>query len=159
MRSIVVERVAVTSFTEFVRETEPRLKVALSAAFGPELGVEATAHALAYGWEHWDRVKELDNPAGYLWGVGRNHALRLTTQSRRLAVFDSVPAATLPWVEPALPAALGRLTERQRVCVLLVKGLGWTFTEAADLLGIAVPSVQKHVDRGMAHLRRELGVD
>ena len=57
----MVEAVAVTSFTEFVRETEPRLKLALSAAFGRELGVEAPAHALAYGWEHWDRVKDLQN--------------------------------------------------------------------------------------------------
>lgn len=155
----MVERVAVTSFTDFVRETEPRLKVALSAAFGPELGVEATAHALAYGWEHWDRVRDLQNPAGYLWGVGRNHARRSAKRRRRLVPFESVPAVGLPWVEPALPAALGRLTERQRVSVLLVKGLGWTFAEVADLLGIAVPSVQKHVDRGMDHLRRELGVD
>ena len=155
----MVERVAVTSFTEFVRATEPRLKVALSAAFGPELGVEATAHALAYGWEHWGRVRELGNPAGYLWAVGRNHALRLAKRRRRLVVFDSVPPAALPWVEPALPTALDRLTERQRVCVLLVKGFGWTLAETADLLGISVPSVQKHVDRGMDHLRRELGVD
>ena len=148
-----------TSFTEFVRDTEPRLKMALSAAFGPDLGVEGTAHALAYGWEHWARVRELGNPAGYLWGVGRNHVLRLARRRRRLVVFGSVPSAALPWVEPALPAALGHLTERQRVCVLLVKGLGWTLAETADLLGIAVPSVQKHVDRGMDHLRRELGVD
>lgn len=110
----MVEAVAVTSFTEFVRETEPRLKLALSAAFGRELGVEATAHALAYGWEHWDRVRDLPNPAGYLWGVGRNYARRSAMRRRRVALFESVPAVGLPWVEPALPVALGRLTERQR---------------------------------------------
>ena len=154
----MVERVVLASFTEFVRETEPRLKLAMCAAFGPETGVEGTAHALAYGWEHWERVSALPNPAGYLWGVGRNHARRLTRRRRRTALFESVPVDDLPWVEPALPSALARLTERQRVSVLLVCGLDWTLGEVADLLGIAVPTVQKHVERGMGHLRRELGV-
>ena len=44
------------AFTEFVREVEPRLRLALVAAFGADAGVEATAEALAYGWEHWDSV-------------------------------------------------------------------------------------------------------
>lgn len=43
--------VAVNSFTEFVREVEPRLKRALVAAFGREVGMDALAEALAYGWE------------------------------------------------------------------------------------------------------------
>jgi predicted RNA polymerase sigma factor len=72
--------VAVTSetqsetFTEFFREAEPRLRRALAAAAGIEAGREATAEALAYGWEHWDRVGSMENPAGYLYRVGRSKA-------------------------------------------------------------------------------------
>jgi hypothetical protein len=35
------------AFTRFVKETEPRLSYALAAAYGPEVGAEATADALA----------------------------------------------------------------------------------------------------------------
>jgi hypothetical protein len=68
---VVVDRIALDSFTEFVRGVEPRLRVGLCLAFGRETGLEATSYALAYGWENWDRVSQLANPAGYLWGVGR----------------------------------------------------------------------------------------
>ena len=60
------------TFTEFVREREPRLKVALCAAYGEDLGMEATAEALAFAWEHWERVSGKANPAGYIFGVGRD---------------------------------------------------------------------------------------
>lgn len=151
----MVERIAVDSFTEFFRETEPGLKFALCAAFGREVGVEAAAHALAYGWEHWERVGGLPNPAGYLWGVGRNRARRIRGRQRLL--FASVPTEDIPWVEPGLPSALARLSERQRVAVILVHGVDWTYAEVADLLGISVPTVQKHTERALARLRRKLG--
>ena len=66
----VTERVTADVFTEFVETVEPRLRLALVAAFGPDVGLEVTAEALAYAWENWDTVWESDNPAGYLWGVG-----------------------------------------------------------------------------------------
>ena len=107
------------SFTDFVRDTEPRLKHALVAAFGTDAGVEATSEALAFGWEHWESVRGRPNPAGYLFGVGRNKARRRV--SRRV-VFPAPPTGHEFWVEPGLPKALARLSEKQRVaqvCVLL----------------------------------------
>lgn len=44
----------VESYTEFVRDVEPRLKRALVAAFGIEAGLEAASEALAYGWDDLD---------------------------------------------------------------------------------------------------------
>jgi len=64
----------------------------------------------------------------------------------------------LPDVEPELPRALGRLTERQRVCVALVHAFGWTHQEVADLLDLSRSSVQNHVERGLNRLRSEMGV-
>jgi RNA polymerase sigma factor (sigma-70 family) len=61
-------------------------------------------------------------------------------------------------VEPALPQALQRLSERQRVCVVLVHGYGWTHQEVADLLGISPSSVQNHAQRGLARLRDAIGM-
>lgn len=155
MRDHVIDQHDLTdSYTEFVGLMEPRLRHALCAAFGSDRGREATAEALAYGWEHWSRVREMDNPAGYLWGVGRNHARRM----RRIpVVLPPVPTGEMPWVEPSLAPALARLSEKQRLAVMLIHGLGWTHTEVAELLGVSKGTVQTHAKRGLAKLRRRVG--
>jgi DNA-directed RNA polymerase specialized sigma24 family protein len=142
------------SFTVFAREVEPRLRYALVAAVGQELGQEAACEALAYGWRHWDRIRDLKNPAGYLYRVGR----RSVRFDRRRVGFDPVDVGRLPDVEPGLPEAMRRLSERQRLAVFLAYGLGWTRREVADLLGISQNSVGAHLDRGLAKLRTALGV-
>ena len=144
------------SFTDFFRETEPRLRRALVAAFGVDVGAESTAEALAFGWEHWERVSRMQNPAGYLFGVGRNKARR--HRSKRPA-FPVPPVGHEFEVEPGLPEALSRLSDNQRVAVLLVYGDEWTWAEVADLLGVSVSTVQKHLERGMSKLRRSIGVE
>jgi RNA polymerase sigma factor (sigma-70 family) len=65
----------------------------------------------------------------------------------------------LPWIEPGLPKALSGLSERQREVVMLLHCFEWTLGEVADLLGMSKGSVQVHDRRGMARLRRELGVN
>ncbi len=148
--------VATDEFTEFFRTAEPRLRVALCAAFGIDLGGEASAEAFAFAWENWDRVRNTANPAGYLYAVGRNKARG--TLRRRIPLFPPVPTGDLPWVEPGLPAALGRLSERQRIIVMLLHSFDWTMSEVAGLLGMSKGTVQLHERRGMAKLRRDLGV-
>ena len=151
------EDTTVDSYSQFVAETEPRLKVALVAAFGREVGTEAVADALLYGWEHWERIRHMENPTGYLWTVGRNRARRLASRSPRL--FASVRVDRLPDVEPGLAPALEGLSERQRVSVLLVHGFEWTLAEVAELLGVSVSTVQKHTERAMSRLRRSLRIE
>jgi DNA-directed RNA polymerase specialized sigma24 family protein len=62
---------AADTFEAFVRNTEPRLRRALVAAYGPEQGRDAAAEALAYAWEHWDRLRQMANAPGYLFRVGQ----------------------------------------------------------------------------------------
>jgi len=38
-----------------------------------------------------------------------------------------------------------------------VHGFGWTLREVAELTGTSVSTVQNHLERGLAHLRRALG--
>jgi len=57
-----------------------------------------------------------------------------------------------------LQPALGSLSEAQRVSVVLVHGYGWTLREVAVLLGITVSTVQTHVERALAKLRKALEV-
>ena len=140
-----------------VGDAEPRLLHALTAAFGSAVGSEATSDALSWAWENWDRVSVKDNPLGYVYGVGRNKA-RQTNWWRRPLFFD-VPEQQLPNVEPGLPAAIAGLSEKQRIVVTLLYGYEWTMSEVAELLGTKKPTVQKHAERGLARLRKTLGVD
>lgn len=55
--------------------------------------------------------------------------------------------------EPRLRDCLRKLTERQRVCVVLILGYDWTLTEVADLLGITIATDQTHANRGLSNLR------
>jgi RNA polymerase sigma factor (sigma-70 family) len=64
----------------------------------------------------------------------------------------------MPDVEPGLPDAMARLSERQRVVVFLVYGLGWKRREVGELLGISTNSVGAHLSRGLIKLRSSLGV-
>jgi RNA polymerase sigma factor (sigma-70 family) len=148
-------RMTSDDFTEFFAEAEPRLRRAFVAAYGPERGREAAAEALTHAWEHWERVKEMDNAIGFLYRVGQSRS----RPRRRPRPFP--PAAETPdqWVEPQLPDALNRLSERERTAVVLIEGFGWTFREVADTIGVSVSSVQSYFERGLHKLRTALGVD
>jgi len=149
--------ILVDSFTEFVKLTEPRLRHALSSLFGTDLGKEMTAESLAYGWEHWDRVREMDNPPGYLYTVGRDRGRRLIARNR--PVLLAVDVQRLPWVEPQLAGALARLPERQRVVVMLLHSFQWSMSEVGELLGMSKSTVQTHSRRGLNRLRKQMGVE
>lgn len=144
-----------SSFTVFVSETEPRLRHALVARFGPDAGRDATAEALAYGWEHWAKVCAMANPAGYLFRVGQTYARRLR---RRPLHFPPAPEGGDPWVEPGLSAALEKLSDKQRAVVLLIHSYAWTQREVAEMLGVRTTTVQKHLERALAKLRTALEV-
>ena len=153
----MLQEVVASSFTEWALAAEPRLRHALTAAFGSQVGVDATAEALSLAWERWDQLKERDDPLGYVFGIGRNVARRSTKQ--RPPALMAVPADRLPDVEPGLPEAIARLSEQQRTVVGLLYGYEWTMSEVAELLGIAKTSVQNHAERALAQLRETLGVN
>jgi RNA polymerase sigma-70 factor (ECF subfamily) len=143
------------TYEEFVRRDGVRLRAGLVAAYGPEVGADAAAEALAYGFEHWDRVGGMDNPAGYLYRVGQSEARR---HFRATGYLPVAPAPGLPEFEPALAPAMESLTEPQRVGIVLVHALGWTQREAAELLDVDVSTLRTHIARAMVKLRAALEV-
>ena len=147
----------VDSFTNFVKLNEPRLRHALTALFGTELGKELTAESLAYGWEHWDRLQVMVNPPGYLYSVGKDRGRRLI--ARRRPVFLPVDVDRQPWVEPQLADALAGLSERQRVVVMLLHSFQYSMSEVGELLGMSKSTVNTHSRRGLDRLRKQLGVE
>lgn len=135
-----------------------RLRQVLVARFGWDDGIEAWLDAVAYAWEHRERLQAMSNPVGYLYRVAQSSARRQRRWGRRIDLPIPEPHR-LPDVEPALVRSLARLSERQRTAVLLVHAHGWTHEEAADVLGVDVSTLRNHLRRGLARLRRDLGVD
>ena len=151
-----VQDTHIDSFTEFVKEAEPRLRRALVARYGGQEGREAVAEALAYAWEYWDRIADMDNPVGYLYRVGRTRGTWGFKRPVRLP--RPQPHQDSTWFEPALPNVIEQLPARQRTAVMLVKAHGYTYDETSDLMGISRTSVQKHVERALDKLRKGLEV-
>jgi DNA-directed RNA polymerase specialized sigma24 family protein len=135
---------------------EPRLRRALVARYGIDLGSEVAADAIAWGVEHPDRLAEMQNPIGYLYRVGQSAARRHLRAGRLPLRF---PAETYGG-DAELPGdvfeELKRLQPDQRVAVLLVHGYGFTYREVAEMLSIRETAVTNHVHRGMKRLRRRL---
>jgi RNA polymerase sigma-70 factor (ECF subfamily) len=153
-----------TDFDEFVSDVEPRLRRALVAAYGADAGREAAADALAWAWQHWDRVRDMDNPAGYLWRVAQT-AVRTDARRRHreLAAVVEVELEPLdgprePRVEPALDGALADLSPQQRAAVLLVHGYGYSLSEAADALSCSISTLRNHLQRALRRLHAALEV-
>ena len=109
------------AFTRFVKETEPRLSYALAAAYGLEVGAEATADALVWAWEHWESLNGKRNPAGYLYRVGQSKARRY---HRPRVLFPEIPTAAVPSVEPGLTPALASLSKRAVTCAAVAASSG-----------------------------------
>jgi len=143
------------TYEDFVRRDGARLRAGLVAAYGAEVGADACAEALAYGFEHWDRIGPMANPAGYLYRVGQSEARK---HFRPQAYLPSRAAPGEPEFEPALAPALEQLSEPQRVGVVLVHALGWTLRDAAEVLDVEVSTLRTHIARAMTKLRTALEV-
>ncbi len=143
------------AFERFVAGDGQRLRRALVARYGPEIGAEVAGDAFARAWQDWSRVAGMENPAGYLYRVAQSAARRYRRWARRPS-FPPEYGGEDRLVEPGLAKALARLRPDQRVAVVLVHGYGCRYAEVAELTGTTVGAVRNHVHRGMARLRDEL---
>lgn len=143
-----------TDFDDFAAEAHPRLRRALIATRGVDGAADAAAEALAYAWEHWDRIRVMDRPLGYLFRVGQSK-----TRSRRQACLPPPEILGVPDLEPKLVPALQSLPEQQRTVIWLVHACQWTHAEVAEALDITASSVATHGSRALMKLRSLLEVD
>ena len=143
------------AFSVFVDTHGERLRRVLVAGYGVEVGNDACAEALAYAWEHWDRVGGLDNPVGYLYRVAQSSTRRHRRWSRRVGLPPE-SSSEQGAIDPDLSSALGRLSQRQRQCVVLVHVYDWTYQQTADALNLPLTSVRNHLHRGLKALRTTL---
>jgi len=153
----VTEAARGVDFEEFIVEATVRLRRALVARYGLELGTEAAADAIAYAWEHRDDLAATANPVGYLFRVGQSSVRRTVRLRRRRVDLPANPSVDdlgrVDHHHPGLPAALARLPHHPRVAVLLVHAHGYRYAEAAAVLDIPVTTLRNHIHRGVARLR------
>jgi RNA polymerase sigma factor (sigma-70 family) len=113
-------------------------------------------------WERWDRVQEMENPAGYLYRTALNlhrKRIRRASVAIRRAVGLGSSRDSLADVETrdAVVRALGTLTPRQRESVVLVDLLDYSSDEAGDLMGISAATVRVLASQGRAAIRENAG--
>jgi RNA polymerase sigma factor (sigma-70 family) len=143
-------------FDRVVSPIAATVRRGLVAEFGVEIGSDVAAEALAWAWEHLDRLAATTNPAGYLYRVGQSAARRHLRWRRGRATFPAQPtwaAVNAPEFDDAMVDALRALKPAQRVAVLLVHGYGFSYRDVAGLLDISEAAVTNHVHRGLARLR------
>lgn len=138
-------------FESFLRMSEERLRIALSASFGVVDGRTAALDALSWAWEHWDRVREMSNPVGYLYRVGQSSARKV--RSRSIPVIGELVHIDQQRISPTMATAIGELSSQQRTVVTLIHAFGWTVRDVADVLDLAPSTVQTHSERALERLR------
>ena len=141
-------------FERDIPSLERTLGRAFAARYGLDVGAEVTAETVGWAWEHWDRISEMDNAAGYLYRVGQSAARRHIRWARRRVALPVEPRwDDAPAMQGDVFDALARLKPDHRVAVLLVHGYSFTYREVADLLGVSEAAVTNYVHRGLARLR------
>ena len=140
-------------FDRWLEEATPRLRRAFAGVRGPEDAADAVAEALAYAWQHWDRVATMENSVGYAFRVGQSR-----TKARKRPTLPRPEAVGLPDFEPRLVPALLELSGPQRTAVWLVHACQWRHAEVAEAMGISPSTVATHVSRGLTSLRQHLEV-
>jgi RNA polymerase sigma factor (sigma-70 family) len=149
---------AADGFEAFFAETETPLRRALVATYGPTVGRGAAVDALSWAWEHWDRLRHMDNPIGYLYRVGQTAATRSMRPLRVVPAADDTRAEPSAGERTDLERGLAGLSEQQRTVVVMVHGYGISQRETADILGISVSTAREHLQRGMDRLREHTEV-
>ena len=164
----------------FEREALPSLdavyRFARSLARNAADAEDLAQETLLKAFRSWHTFKEGSDCRRWLFAICHNTFLRAERQAQRRATHeagdaDALPAvmlhagavrdgtdALLTWIElgPALRDALDRLAEPFRSAVLLVDGEGYTYQEAAELLGAPVGTVRSRLFRGRRLLQEVL---
>jgi RNA polymerase sigma factor (sigma-70 family) len=143
-------------FESFVTAHGERLRRALISSNGVDAGSDAYAEAIAWAWEHWERVQELTNPAGYLFRVGQSAAGRQRRGHRHVMLPVDLGSDEIGEIDVRLESALVALSARQRTVALLVHGYGYSYAEVAEVTRSSLASVRNDLHRAMKRLRRKL---
>jgi RNA polymerase sigma factor (sigma-70 family) len=120
---------------------------------------EVAQEAFVRVWERWDRVRQMEDPTGFLYRTALNGWFQIRRRAvraaRRVAGVDQV-LDPLGSVEDRddLARRLLELPARQRAALVLTEYLGHDSAEAGRALGIRPGTVRRLASKGRAALRR-----
>jgi len=124
---------------------------------------DAAQEAFLKAWLRWGRVRQMDRAAAWVYVVAVRRALRRRGRAREDAV-ELVPVHDLDGdvadiVVKAIDGArlLRRLTERQRLVVVLRFYADLQLQEIADATGTSVGTVKSTLHDALARLQVQLG--
>jgi RNA polymerase sigma factor (sigma-70 family) len=166
IRSIRNGSAPVPGFDEFFHDWFPDLARAM-ALIVRDLGEgqEIAQEGFIRLYRNWSRMGSTEHARNFVFRASINLARSHLRRRRplelvglgRTELFGSVTDANEISNERILLAeALGRLSRRQRECIVLVDYLGHDGDSAARILGLAPPTVRVHLARGRAQLRKHL---
>jgi RNA polymerase sigma-70 factor, ECF subfamily len=119
---------------------------------------EITQDAFLRLWERWDRVAEMEDPAGFLFktamNVFRNRARRASIAARRsLGIADHGDDLAAVEDRDEVVRAIRPLTAHQRAALVLTGYFGYSSEEAAKLLGVRASTVRALATKARATAR------
>lgn len=121
-----------------------------------DLAADAVDEAMVRAYQRWDHVGSLDNPAGWVYRVGLNHALsRLRRLTRRLTT-PPVTTTEISVADPAIERALANLSVDHRAVVVCRHLLGWSEAQTAAALDIRQGTVKSRLARALRQLEAQL---
>jgi RNA polymerase sigma-70 factor (ECF subfamily) len=145
-------------FADFFRaEYETLLRAIYLISGSRDEAEELAQDTFVKACERWDRVREMENPAGYLYRTAvnkrRSVARRLRVAAQR--AFSLRPPDVIAQSDDRdqIRRALALLPESQREAIVLVEWLGLTDAEAGRVLGVSAGAVRVRISRAKASLR------
>jgi RNA polymerase sigma-70 factor (ECF subfamily) len=145
-------------FADFFRaEYETLLRVVYFISGSRDEAEELAQDTFVKACERWDRVREMENPAGYLYRTAVNKRRSVARRLRLVAqrTFSLRPPDVIAQSDDRaqIRRALALLPEGQREAIVLVEWLGLTDAEAGRVLEVSAGAVRVRISRAKASLR------
>jgi RNA polymerase sigma factor (sigma-70 family) len=109
----------------------------------------------------WQRVREMDDPIGYLYrtafNVFKKRARRAALALRRtLRIADAADEFAAADARSVVADALSALSPRQRAAIVLTELLGYSSQSAGEILGVRPVTIRVLASQGRAAMKRAL---
>lgn len=155
------------TFEGFCEQQWPKLVAALTYLTGdPAAGEELAQEAMVRALEHWDRVKVLESPGGWVYRVGANLAKSRWRHLRVRARRTHLTAETADGHDVAATAAetvdvrraVLDLPSPLREAIVLRHVAGFSVEEAAAAAGVSPEALRTRSHRAVQVLRTRLHI-
>jgi RNA polymerase sigma-70 factor (ECF subfamily) len=150
-------------FEEFFEAESPMLFRRLCLVTGNRQEAEEVMQdAFISVFERWDRVKGMENPTGYLYRTAFHVVDKRTRRAARVVrqtvlMQPEVDDFAVADDREIVRRALGQLTRRQRIAVVLTELLGYSSEEAGEIMGARAVTVRVLASQGRRAMAGVLG--